>query len=896
VQSIEHGKVMHGQGRLAEAEAIYQAVLARRPRQFEALHLLALIRYQQGRLSEAHDLVSQAVKVRQDSPQAWSVMMAVLLALDRPAEALAVCDRVLAIDRQDINALFNRAFLLARQRRFEEALAAYDKVLARDGSSVDALFERGNVLAELSRFEDAIACYDRVLARTMGHVGALTNRGNSLAKLGRHADALLSYDRALSVHPNDVNALANRAIALNEIDRHDEALASCNRALAIDPNSIAALVTHGNILIKRLRYENALESFDKALAVKNDDVDALSNRGFVLLQLNRFDDALGCFDRVLGLEPDHAEALNRRGAALDRLKRHEEARASYEKALDIRPDYVAALINLGHMLLDQKKLEEALASYDKAIRINPKSADALVGRGCTLLALSRHDEALACYDQAIAVKPDFAIAFFERGVLFMQARQYDQALDNFRKALDMDPDHMFAAGHFVHSAMQICNWNDLSTHVQRVIAGVESGKCVAMPFVLLGISQSAYHQLRSAEIYVEKHVRTPARAPWHGTRYRHDRIRLAYISGDLRVHPVAILMAGLFERHDRSQFETFAISLRRSESDDMRRRLVGAFDQFIDVDRKSDQDVAGLLREMEIDIAVDLMGHTRESRPNIFAWRPAPIQVSYLGYAGSMGADFIDYVIADKLVLPLDQQVHYTEKIVHLPDCFLVNDSTRQVSPQVPSRAQAGLPERSLVFCCFNQSYKLSPAVFDVWMRLLGRIEGSVLWLSRFNDRAVVNLRDEARVRGVDPERLRFAARVPSLADHLARQKLADLFLDTFPYNAHSTASDALWAGVPVLTCAGATFAGRVAASLLHAVGLPELVACDLQEYEDLAFELAMNPVRLRAMRDKLETNPAGHPLFDTDRFRRHIEAAYRTMWEIWQRGEPPRAFGVPAS
>jgi protein O-GlcNAc transferase len=335
--------------------------------------------------------------------------------------------------------------------------------------------------------------------------------------------------------------------------------------------------------------------------------------------------------------------------------------------------------------------------------------------------------------------------------------------------------------------------------------------------------------------------------------------------------------------------------LRRSESDDMRRRLVGAFDQFIDVDRKSDQDVAGMLREMEIDIAVDLMGHTRESRPNIFAWRPAPIQVSYLGYAGSMGAAFIDYVIADKLVLPLDQQVHYTEKIVHLPDCFLVNDSTRQVSPQVPSRAQAGLPERSFVFCCFNQSYKLAPAVFDVWMRLLGRIEGSVLWLSRFNDRAVVNLRDEARVRGVDPERLIFAARVPSLADHLARQKLADLFLDTFPYNAHSTASDALWAGVPVLTCAGATFAGRVAASLLHAVGLAELVASDLQEYEALAFELAMNPVRLRAMRDQLETNPAWHPLFDTDRFRRHIEAAYRTMWEIWQRGESPRAFGVTA-
>jgi predicted O-linked N-acetylglucosamine transferase (SPINDLY family) len=325
----------------------------------------------------------------------------------------------------------------------------------------------------------------------------------------------------------------------------------------------------------------------------------------------------------------------------------------------------------------------------------------------------------------------------------------------------------------------------------------------------------------------------------------------------------------------------------------MQERLKGAFDHFLDMSDTDDRAVATLLREKEIDIAVDLMGYTQHARPNIFAFRPAPIQASYLGYAGTMGADFIDYVIADGIVLPLDQQPHYTEKIVHLPDCFLVNDSTREISPHAAGRTQEGLPENGFVFCCFNQGYKLSPAMFGVWMRLLAGIDRSVLWLSQLSDEAAANLRSEARTRGVDPARLVFAGRVPSQADHLARQALADLFLDTLPYNAHSTASDALWAGLPVLTCKGATFAGQVAASLLHAVGLPELVTNGLEEYEALALKLATEPSQLRAIRRKLEANRLGYPLFDTDRFRRHIEAAYRTMWDIWRRGEAPRSFSV---
>jgi protein O-GlcNAc transferase len=350
-------------------------------------------------------------------------------------------------------------------------------------------------------------------------------------------------------------------------------------------------------------------------------------------------------------------------------------------------------------------------------------------------------------------------------------------------------------------------------------------------------------------------------------------------------------MAGLFERHDRARFETFAISLRRDDSSEMQKRIRGAFDQFLDVSAMDDRDAAALLRANEIDIAVDLMGYTQNARPGIFAWRAAPIQVIHLGYQGTTGAEHMDYVIADRIVLP--QQACYSEKIVHLPDCYMVNDSKRAISSRAPDRAEEGLPENGFVFCCFNQSYKLLPATFDIWMRLLARVEASVLWLSALNATAAGNLRAQAQARGIDPARLIFARRVASVADHLARQRLADLFLDTLPYNAHNTASDALWAGLPLLTCAGASFVARVAGSLLHAVDLPELVTDGLAAYEQRALALAQQPAELAAIRRKLAAARHDAPLFDADRTRRQLEAAYRGMWEIQQRGEAPRSFAV---
>jgi protein O-GlcNAc transferase len=442
--------------------------------------------------------------------------------------------------------------------------------------------------------------------------------------------------------------------------------------------------------------------------------------------------------------------------------------------------------------------------------------------------------------------------------------------------------------------LRCCDWRGLDRLKSQIENGLRAGKPAIMPFAYAASFESPAGQLRASGIYAQRIC--PHRiASWQGPRYRHDRIRLAYFSSDFRAHATGYVMAELFERHDRARFETFAISFGFDDGSKMQSRLRGAFNRFVDVKEKSDREIAALVREMEIDIAVDLKGFTENSRPGIFALRPAPVAVSYMGFPATMGADFIDYIIADRFVIPETENGSYSEKVVYLPDSYWVNDSKKRISERTPSRVEAGLPEAGFVFCCFNNNYKIRPEFFDVWMRLLHKVEGSVLWLFEGHAAVARNLRQEAAARGIAPERLIFAPRM-ALADHLARHRLADLFLDTLPYNAHTTATDALWVGLPVLTCAGSTFVGRVCASLLDAIGLPEMIAGSLEAYEALALKLATEAQALAAVKEKLGRNRASQPLFDTDRFRRHFEAAFITMHERHQRGEAPASFSVAPS
>jgi predicted O-linked N-acetylglucosamine transferase (SPINDLY family) len=659
------------------------------------------------------------------------------------------------------------------------------------------------------------------------------------------------------------------------------------------PEHFETLHSLGLLRAQQGDLEAAVELISRALEREPGLAEAHFNLGVVLARLNRHAEAIARYDKATTINPGIPEVLNDRGISLSKLKRHDEAIESYDRAIAIRPDYADAFNNRGTALRALDRHEEAIASYDRALAIRPAFPEALNNRCNALQVLNRHAEAIESYDRAIALKPDYAEAFNNRGTALRALGRHEEALASYERALKLVPDYRYAFGAAMECRAYICDWQDRDVMAKRLVEEVKAGKPVSVPFPFLAISDDPADQLTCAETFVRDKFPRAALPLWKGERYRHDRIRVAYLSADFRDHAIAYLIAGLFELHDRSRFETTAISFGPDAPSAMRSRLVKSFDRFLDVRGQSDVEVARLLREAEIDIVIDLMGFTQNSRTGILAHRPAPIQVNYLGYPGTMGAQYIDYIIADPFVIPKDQRVHYSEKVVYLPNCYLVNDSQRRIAERTPARSEAGLPEHGFVFCCFNNSYKLMPRIFDVWMRLLQRVDGSVLWLRQGNPATDRNLRREARSRGVDPDRLVFAARVKSVEEHLGRHRLADLFLDTLPYNAHTTASDALWTGLPVVTCAATTFASRVAGSLLHAVGLPELVTDTLEDYEALALELASDPARLNKTKQGLARNRLTAPLFDTDRSRQHIEAAFMTMWEMHQRGESPSSFAV---
>jgi predicted O-linked N-acetylglucosamine transferase (SPINDLY family) len=448
----------------------------------------------------------------------------------------------------------------------------------------------------------------------------------------------------------------------------------------------------------------------------------------------------------------------------------------------------------------------------------------------------------------------------------------------------------------LHSKLQCCDWRGLEEEKAVIASGLKTSHRVLRPLQNVAISGSGEALLQSSRIWMSHECPPSANPLWQGERYDHDRIRIAYVSADFRRHPVAMLSAGVFEHHDRSRFETIAISLGADDGMGMRERMQNAFERFIDVRGKSDEEIAKLLREMEIDIAVDMMGFTENALSAIFARRPAGLQVNYLGYPGTMGAPYMDYILADPILIPSSHQADYEEKIAYLPDTYMPNDRTRAIAERTPSRIEAGLPETGFVFCTFNNLYKITPEMFALWMRLLAKVEDSVLWLSQANPAAIRNLKREAEAQGVSGERILFAPFVQAPDEHLARLRLADLFLDTLPYNAHATACDALWAGVPVVTLTGTSFAGRVGTSLLSAIGLPELIADTPAAYESIALKLARDPQRLAKVKRKLARNRETHPLFDTAHYTRNLETAFSMMWRRHQNGDPPQSFAVDAA
>jgi predicted O-linked N-acetylglucosamine transferase (SPINDLY family) len=747
-------------------------------------------------------------------------------------------------------------------------------------------------LHQQGQLSQAEALYRDVLKMQPDNADALHFLGVLQSQQGRREAGLSLIDRAVAVNPRSAAAFYNRAGILRDMKRLEEALESYDRALALKADHHAALNNRGAVLHDLKRYSEAVQSFDRAIAMKPDSADAFSNRAISLVELGRLDEALESFRRSLEIAGDNPTAQFGRGNALSGLGQLEEALSAYDAALSLMPYDARILTNRGTVLVRLNRYEQAVDSFNRAVIADPQDAEACKSRGDALIHLRRASEALASYDQALASRPGYAEALYGRAHALSELKRDDESIAAYRVLLGTRPDHPYGPGMLLHTKQTACDWQGRAAIVADIVQGVRAGRRMASPLAFVAVSDSEQDNAQCARILIEDKFKASAEPLWRGERYRHDRTRLVYLSCDFGAHAVATQIAGVFERHDRTRFETIAMSYGQNDQSEMRARLERAFDRFIDIQGKSDGEGASQIRGLEADIVIDLTGLTARCRPGILALRPAGLQVQFLGFAGTLGADYVDYVIADSVVIPEADHKHYAEKVACLPNSYMPTDCGRAIAAR-PSRAEAGLPETGFVFCAFNNSYKFSPDVFDIWMRLLKAAENSVLWLPKMNDTARRNLLREAETRGISSERLVFAPYVASGAEHLARLSLADLFLDTRPYNAHSSATDALWAGVPVLTQPGDTFAGRVGASVLKACGLPELVAESSVSYEAIALQLARNPDALSELKAKLTGKLATCALFDTAGFTRHLEAAYATMYESHRRGREAQSFTI---
>jgi protein O-GlcNAc transferase len=748
----------------------------------------------------------------------------------------------------------------------------------------------GSMLQQQGRLADAIVAHRHAIKLNPNYAEAYLALGNALKQHGDVEGAMRSYRSAIKARRDYPEAHNNIGVLFQTQGRLDEAASAYREALTLRPGYGEAQFNLGGVLHQKHELKAAEAAYRRVISLNPGLAVVHNNLATVLKDQGLLDAALAAFENAIQLQPDYAEAFYNRATVLQQQAKLEAALADYGQAVRLRKDYTDAVNNAGIVLQELGRAGEAIDLYRQLLDRTPDHADACNNLGTALLAEGRLGEARAAFEQALTHRPDFPEAFYNLGNAWRELGNLAEAITAYRNALRLRPDYAVAFSQLTYHRAQACAWDDHQADQEKLLGMVRQGGRVP-PFYLLSTPASARDQLACARQWIEP-IRPPLDAVFpHHVSVERERIRLGYLSGDFHQHATAALMAELFERHDRDRFEVFAYSYGPDDNSPMRARLARGFDRFVDIRALSHREAARRIHADKVDILIDLKGYTHHARPAISAHRPAPVQVSYLGYPATMGVDFIDYIIVDPVVVPANQQPFFSERLVHLPCSYQANDRRRERAAGA-SRQECGLPAEGLVFCCFNNTYKLSPALFDIWMRLLRSVPGSVLWLLETNRLVEGNLRSEAGKRGVDPGRLIFAPVVPS-AKHLGRHRQADLFLDTLPCNAHTTASDALWAGIPLLTCRGETFAGRVAGSLLTAVGMAELVTESLEQYEQAALALARDPQRLIALRQTLQKNRDASALFDLPKLTGNIEAAYARMWQTWLSGERPAAFSI---
>lgn len=793
---------------------------------------------------------------------------------------------------QQLMALLTHGFGAHQQGQLAEAEHCYQQVLSIQPQQVDALYLLGLLKLQLGDLPNAVAVLDRVVASAPGHVDAHLHLGVAFAQQGKTEQAMLHFSKAKTLAPENPAPYFNMGFTYIGLEKYEAAVVEFENALKLNPTYLEAINNLGNVYHKLGRYQEAVACFKKSLALVPDYPNALLGLSAALCKCEAYEAALDPINRLLQIAPNAYEAHENKGVVLAGLEDYGGAIAEYKKALALNPSAPSEThLKLGLAYTKQKSYAEAFAAYRKALELDPGNSEALISLGAVHAALKQYVDAFAAYREVLLLNPNNPNAYNNLGGLYTELGQNEDALAAFSRALALKPTYQWLPGQLLHMRMKLCDWLNYDQAVSQVLLQIERHQKASTPLPILSFTTSLKLQKICAEIYSNSEY--PPKVSRNDPEVHHSKIQVAYLSCDFRNHPVSYLMSGVVAAHDRNRFEIHGIDFGVDDSSATRSRVLNAFDSVHNVLEMSDQDVSELIRRLEIDVLVDLTGHTADARTGIIASRPAPIQVNYLGYPGTMGAAYMDYIVGDATLIPSEYRDGYSEKIAYLPECFQANDISRQIGVN-RTRWDVGLDEQAFVFGCFNQCVKFTPEIFAVWMSILKQVPNSVLWLIEDSEAQVKNLKSFAVVQGVSADRLVFAEKLP-YAEHLARYALMDLALDTFPFNGGTTTSDALWGGAPVLTYSGETFASRMAASLLNAVGLPELVASSLAAYEAMAVELATQPTKLDALRQRLAINRLTSPLFDTPRFTRHLEAAYEQMVSRSRQGLEPDHIFVPA-
>jgi len=869
-----------------EAISSYEEAISFNPNYAKAHYNLGGILHEKGKLEDSVKCYENSLKIDPNFAEAQNNLGNVFLEMDLEDDAINCFKEAIKLKPDYVESLFSLSMIYQDIGQSDHVVDCLKKVIKIKPNFANAYNNLGVAFKELNQLDDAVEAYKSAINIYPDFADAQNNLGNAFKDLGRVDDAIKCYEIAINSDSNYPAYFNNLGILLTELKQFERANLVFQSSLAINSEHPDTHNNLGNSFKEQGQLENAIDCYQAALEIDAKYFEAYNNLGNVQNELGQIDKSIESYERAIKLNPYFPEPYNNLGNILKDLKKFDDAINNYKKAITLNPNYLECFNNLGIVYFQSGQLDDAFRSYQKAIAINPNFDEAYSNLGIVYFQKNDIDNAIKSYRKAISLNPSFVEAYDHLGTSLKSIGKFEEALSNYQKAISINPNLDLLLGNALNTLMNLCLWDELDDQIEELKNKINNGKLVIDPFEFMAITDEPRLLRKITEIYAQKNYPQTDSLAKIDFYPIHKKIRIGYFSADFRLHPVSTLTAQLYEVHDRNRFEIHAFSLTPDANDEMTQRIRNGVDYFHEVADSSDIEIVLFSRSLEIDIAVDLGGFTEGSRTNIFAHSVANIQLSYIGYLGTMGLNYYDYLIADEIIIPKDNQKYYSEKIIYLPS-FQVNDSELPSVDLTMNREDFGLPKEGFIFCCFNNTFKITPHAFDSWARILSKVEGSVLAIFVKNASTRINLLREMKKRGIEEKRLIFCESLPRL-EYLARNKVVDLFLDTFPYNAGTTSSDSLRMGLPVLTLMGHSFANRMGASLLTSINLPELISSSQEEYEKTAIDLALNETKYKLIKNKLSNNIKSTLLFDTIRFTKSLEEAYTSIYKRHHNGDKP--------